>query len=48
MPRLEADPTTSAVPGVEGQRVGGLVDGAVVDLVDGRLVSVGVHIVGAV
>ena len=48
MPRLEADPTTSTVPGVEGQRVGGLVDGAIVDLVDGRLVGVGVHVVGAV
>ena len=48
MSGLEADPATAAVLGVERQRVGGLVDGSVVDLVDGGLVRVGVHVVGAV
>ena len=46
--RLEACPPAAALPDVEGERVGGLVDGALVHLVDRRLVRVRVHVVGAV
>ena len=46
--RLEADPSPAAVPGVEGQGVGGLVDGPVVNLVNGGLVRIRVHVVGTV
>ena len=46
--RLEAGPAAAALPDVEGQRVGGLVDGALVHLVNRRLVRVRVHVVGTV
>ena len=48
MAGLQTRPAPSALPDVERQSVGGLVDGALVNLVDGRLVRVRVHVVGTV
>ena len=48
MTGLETRPSPSALSDIEGQGVGGLVDGALVDLVDGGLVRVRVHVVGTV
>ena len=46
--RLEADPAPATVLGIEGQGVGRLVDGSVVNLVNGCLVCIRVHVISTV